>query len=323
MSQSPDVSCVGEVLVDFVSSAKGASLSAATSFLKCAGGACANVAVGLAKLGARSAFVGKTGNDAFGRFLRRELRAHGVDVRGVRFDSTHKTRLAFVSIARNADRDFEFWENVPADTQLRLTEISMNALKRSKIVHISSFLLLREPSRSTAFAVARQLRNNGVQVSFDPNIRPSLYESPNRMKAYLLKMVRYTTILRLNEAEARLLTGKKVPADAAKQLLSMGPAFVAITLGSRGCLLHTKSHSCKVRGFSVPPVDTTGCGDGFLAGLLWRIVSEQTSPANFSGAQLTSIGRFANASGALTATKKGVFSALPTVRAVNHLLRRQ
>ncbi|HTK80918.1 MAG TPA: carbohydrate kinase [Bacteroidota bacterium] len=323
MSQSPDVSCVGEVLVDFVSSAKGASLSAATSFLKCAGGACANVAVGLAKLGVRSAFVGKTGNDAFGRFLQRELRAHDVDVRGVRFDGTHKTRLAFVSVDRNADRDFEFWENVPADTQLRLTDISMNTLMRSKIVHMSSFLLLREPSRSTAFAIARQLRNAGVHVSFDPNIRPSLYESPNTMKAYLLKMVRYTTMLRLNDGEARLLTGKTHPADAADKLLSMGPKLVAITLGSRGCLLQTRSHSCTVRGYSVPAVDTTGCGDGFLAGLLRRIVSEETLPATLSYAQLCSIGRFANAAGALTATKKGAFSALPTVRAIHHLLKRR
>src|SRR5579862_2337949 len=135
------VTCIGEAIVDFVSTKRGAALSDAPEFLKCAGGAAANVAVGLAKLGVESNFIGKVGDDPFGRFVAQELRSHGVDISGVSYDAEHKTRLAFIALSKSGERSFEFWERDPADEHLTAADLSPAKIAKSTVVHISSFLL--------------------------------------------------------------------------------------------------------------------------------------------------------------------------------------
>src|ERR1041385_262704 len=177
MKTIPDITCIGEVLIDFISTKKGVTLSDVPGFVKCAGGAAANVAVGLAKLGILSAFVGKVGNDPFGKFLHRQLREEGVDVSGLRTTQDYNTRLAFVSLSKSSERDFKFWEQHPAVEQLQLSDVNPDRLRKSKIVHISSFLLLNEPARSTALRIARRLKQKRCDISFDPNLRLSLWKS--------------------------------------------------------------------------------------------------------------------------------------------------
>ncbi len=311
MTPNPTVTCIGELLVDFISMKPGATISNTPAFSKRAGGAAANVAVGLAGLGVASSFIGKVGDDSFGMFLRDELRSHGVVVSGLRFDRSHKTRLAFVSLSSSGERDFEFWERHPADEQLRPLDLSFSRIAESAIVHLSSFLLLREPSRSTAIAIARKLRRRGCEISFDPNLRFSLWRSPAEAKRVLLRMAASATILRVNEEEAILLTGKRNMRDASEKLISIGPSVVVATFGSRGCSVRTAHRYAVVQGFRVKAVDTTGCGDAFLAGLLRGIVKSRKPVCELSVEELRPICRYANAVGALTATRYGGIAALP------------
>jgi len=321
MKTASEVTCIGEVLVDFVSNKSGVNLSEAPGFMKLAGGASANVAVGLAKLGIRSGFVGRVGNDSFGKFLCGELEKNGVDTSGVRSDKQHKTRLAFVSLTKSGERDFEFWENHPADEQLGITDVLLEDIARSRIVNVSSFLFLKEPARSTAMAITRHVSGHGGCVAFDPNIRLSLWKSETKAREVLLEMIIFSNILRLNEDEARFLSGTKDLKKAARKLQLLGPSLVVATLGGKGCYVHTARHSRIVKGFKVKCVDTTGCGDGFLAGLLCGILNAKEDLDNLSESDFTSICRFANAVGALTAMRYGVFDALPKLTQVKNFLK--
>jgi fructokinase len=323
MNSAGKITCIGEVLVDFISTKSGVDLVEAPAFMKLAGGAPANVAVALAKLGARSAFVGKVGHDSFGEFLKRQLRQFGVKMSGLRYDDNHKTRLAFVSLTKSGERDFEFWERHPADEQLLKSDISKKDLLKSDIVHISSFLLLAEPSRSTIFGIAKELHNRNRSISFDPNLRLSLWKFRSEAKQILLKMVRLSKILRLNEDEAKFFTGLSNLNRSARKLLSYGPELVVITRGAKGCSAFTQRSSAAIDGFRVDAIDTTGCGDGFLAGLLKGILESNARIEELSSDNLFTICRYGNAVAALTAMKRGVITALPTSQEVDRYLSRR
>ncbi|HEV8539493.1 MAG TPA: carbohydrate kinase [Bacteroidota bacterium] len=320
MKQTADVTCVGEALVDFVSMQTGTTLVGASEFLKSAGGAAANVAVGVAKLGARSAFVGWVGRDSFGDFLHRELKNAKVDIAGLRHHPQHKTRLAFVALRRSGERFFEFWERQPADARLTIRDVRLGRISSSRIVHLSSFLLLDEPARSTVLQLAEILRKKEVCISFDPNLRLSLWKSRRLAKELHLELIRRCTILRLNEEEALFLSGMKSLSAAASKLKQVGPEIVVVTLGASGCYFRTESTTANVPGFDVKVVDTTGCGDAFLAGLLYGLAGYPGILRSLSRDELIRICRFANAVGALTAMKNGVFPALPGLAKVRHFM---
>ncbi|MEX0601987.1 MAG: carbohydrate kinase, partial [Bacteroidota bacterium] len=308
------------VIVDFVAERRGFLLRDVPAFRKFAGGAAANVAVGLSRLGTRSAFIGRVGDDSFGRFLAGELRRNHVDTRGLLSDPKHKTRLAFVSLTSAGDRDFEFWEHQPADEQLKKRDFNRTVLRNARIVHFSSFLLLKEPSRSAVLQISRELKKEGRFVSFDPNIRLSLWRSKREVGKIMGKMIRSATILRLNADEARLLSGSRNIQNAARILRKNGPSIVAVTLGKGGCYFLTGNGEGFVAGFRVKAVDTTGCGDGFLAGLIDGIIKTGKDPDTISENEMRDICSRANAGGGITAGKRGVFNALPDRTAVQKFL---
>ncbi len=318
-----DVTCVGEVLVDFLSLAPTRSLEAAPAFVKAAGGAPANVAVGLARLGMRIAFAGAVGNDSFGRFLTNELRRYGIDTRGMVRVSHRKTRLAFVAVAKNGERDFEFWEQNPADHHLHLSDVNVKRVVQSSVVNIGPFLLLSEPSRSTVFSVAKAVRRHGGMVCFDPNLRLSLWSSRTEARRVVMKMIGLTDILRLNADEAKFFMRTRTIGAAVTRLLRQGPQLVVVTDGSRGCFFATRAANGHVPGFRVKAVDTTGCGDGFLAGLLTGVLRLRAALDQLSARDLTAVCRFANAVGALVATRPGGIPAMPSKRHVQEFLRKR
>jgi len=318
----PTVTCIGEAIVDFVSTKSGYSLREAPVFKKATGGAPANVAVGLARLGTSVSFVGIVGDDPFGHFLEEELRSAGVDTRGVKFDRRHHTRLAFVSIGEKGERDFSFWETAPADEQLRMADIALQRIAASRIVHVSSFLVLNPATRATAFALAVFLRSRGCLISFDPNLRLSLWRSPEEARRVLTVMVRCAHILRLNAEEARFLSGAKDRRRAASALRRLGPELVVITDGANGCAYFTRTETGKAQGFRIRAVDTTGCGDAFLAGLLHGIAQTTERPGEIPGPVLRTICRFSNATGALVALRRGAAAAMPNHAQVLRFIKR-
>jgi fructokinase len=325
MNRTTQIACVGELIVDYISTQNGVTLEQARSFARFAGGACANVAVGAARLGVPSAFYGKVGKDSLGRFLASALRRNRVDTRGLVFDPAFKTRLAFVSKTKSGERDFEFWERWPADERLRAKDVNMTRITAATIVHLSSFLLLRQPSRSTVFDVARAARKRGCEVSFDPNIRFSLWRSRAEARRILMQMARLCSILRLNEDEAKFLSGKSKVHASAEWLLERGPKLVAVTRGTHGAFLTTSAGMAMSPGLKVKAIDTTGCGDAFLAALLAQIVRASSRNKGrrveqLSLKELGDICAFANAAGALTATREGGIPALPHLKAVQQFI---
>lgn len=321
MKSYPEVTCIGESLIDFVSAEKGVTLSDAGGFLKLAGGAPANVAVGLSKLGTRSAFVGKVGADPFGKFLRAELHRCGVDTAGMSFDNEHKTRLAFVSLTKSGDRDFEFWERKPADERLLPRDVDINRVAKSKIVAVSSFLLIHEPARTSLFRIVKRLKREGTAIAFDPNLRLALWKSADEARKNLLKAVRLSNVLRMNDKEAAFLSGTEDIEAAAARFVAMGPDLVVVTRGEKGCYFRTAQHSGFVKGFRVKNADTTGCGDGFYAALLHGLVRSGKTVAGLTLSDLIWNCRTANAVGALTAAKHGAIPALPDAALLSKFLK--
>lgn len=322
MPARPTITSVGEVLIDFVSTSTG-SLAASLGFVKTVGGEAANVAVGLARLGSHSVFIGKVGADSFGRYLVNQLRKNGVNVREVVFDKNHRTRLAFVSLTKSGDRDFEFWEKVPAGEQLHFTDISLAVIRKSRIVNIAPLLLMREPARSTAFRIASEALELGVAIAFDANIRLSLWGSSSEAKRVMLQMIKLSSILRLNRNEAKFLTGKSDIQFAAQRLLSFGPKLVVVTLGANGCYFQTKDAEGFVSGYQVNAIDTTGCGDAFFAALIHGIAHSTRRLHELSSDELTSICVYANAVGALTSLKRGGAEGIPYPSEVMRFLKNQ
>ncbi len=317
--KAPLITSIGEPVTDFVSTKNQVTLAQSPGFVRVGGGEAANVAVGIARLGTRSAFIGKVGNDAFGRFLTEELARHGVNVRGVVFDQDHKTRLAFVSLTATGDRDFEFWEQHPAGEQLKYAEVRLDWISRSRIVNIGALLLLRDPSRSTAFRIAAAARKMGCAIAFDPNLRMALWNSHREARRVTMRMIKASTILRLNEDEGKFLAGKSSLNGIAKEMRKLGPELVVITRGSKGCYFQTAGAEGLVPGFHVRTIDTTGCGDGFFAGLLHQL-ARIPDIASVSEKELKSMCKYANAVGALTSLKRGAVPGMPRNSEVQRLL---
>lgn len=314
------VVCLGEALIDFVADTSGVTLAECPGFRKAAGGAPANVAAGLGRLGAAARFVGKVGDDPFGYFLRDTLAAEGVDTGPMRFEAAARTGLAFVSLTAAGERDFMFYRNPSADMLLRPDEITPEIFADARVFQFGSITLIAEPSRSATLHALELARAAGCILSFDPNLRPPLWDTLDHARAEILTTIPLVDVVKVNEEELEFLFPGADPAQGGDALRTLGPTLALITLGAAGCHYRTATAAETVFGFTVPVVDTTGAGDGFVAGFLAELPSD-TPPGQLAPAELRRILRFANAAGALTCTRRGAIPALPTRAEVEALLR--
>ena len=306
-----DVVCLGELLVDLFPAEVGRPLAQVSSFRPVPGGAPANVAVAASRLGAKVGFIGKVGDDAFGRHLAQVLAAEGVDVRGVRFDAEARTTLAFIAQPDVNSYDILFYRNPGADTRLRPEELDGDLLRATRAFHFGSLSLIEEPSRSATLEAVRVAREAGALVSFDVNYRPTLW-SPDAARLQIEAALPLDDVLKVNEAELGLLTGESDAARGGQRLLARGPALVLVTLGPEGCVFCCAAGAEHVPAYAVETVDATGCGDAFVAGLLTGLQRERDWPSALRTPRLHEIVRRACAAGALTATRQGAIPALPT-----------
>ena len=334
------ITCLGELLVDFFPVELGKSHAEVSAFRKAPGGGPANVAVAARRLGADSAFIGKVGDDPFGHWLVDVMRREGVETRGMRLDPDARTTMNVMAQPDANHYDCLFYRNPGADTLLRPDELDKDLLRSTSAFHFGSLSLTDEPSRSAALEAAAIAGEAGALVSFDVNYRPTLWRNPDEALTHVRAAIPCANVLKVNEGELALLSGQELGlgaegwedrvAAASESLLALGPILIIVTLGPHGALFRTRTASGFVPGFSVPTVDATGCGDAFIAGLLWQLVRERpglTRPANGSPAAsaelLPEILRYANAVGALTATRQGVIPALPTAAEVEAFLLTQ
>ena len=321
-----DIICLGEALIDFVAVEAEVSLEEANTFVKAAGGAPANVACAAARLGVRSAFVGKVGDDPFGRFLADTFAKAGADTSRMIFDKEHRTGLAFVALGPGMVPDFTFFRNPSADMTLTAEELDHDFLRSARAFHYGSITLISEPSRSATFAAIETAAQAGAMISYDPNLRPSLWESLEQARAGITEGLSFANILKLSTEELSFITGVDDLDAAAWGLLDANPRLRVIfaTMGEKGCLFWAENGMGVVPGFKVEVVDTTGAGDGFAAAVLVELLRKGYSAANLSGVPrpaLADICRFANAVGALSTTKKGAIAALPTRGEAEKLLK--
>jgi fructokinase len=318
-----DIVTLGELLVDMFPAELGRRLHDVSAFYPKPGGAPANVAVAAARLGARSAFIGKVGKDAFGLHLADVLSREGVDVRGMRFDLDVRTTLAFIAQPDEDTSEFVFYRNPGADMMLQVSELDRALLQETKAFHMGSISLIEEPSRSATLEALALAREEGALISFDVNYRPSLWTDAAAARERIGATVPMVDLVKVNDVELDLLTGEGDLERASKALLRKGPAACVVTLGQRGSYYRVVDGGAWVAPFEVDTVDATGCGDAFVAGLLCQLVVEGDWRERLSAATMGKIVRYANAVGALTALTRGVIPALPTSRRVEAFLQEQ
>jgi fructokinase len=316
-----DVICLGELLIAFVPTVTPTSLIDAPAFKKAPGGAPANVAVGLARLGVSSAFMGKVGDDPFGHFLADTLAAAGVDVAPLRFTSRARTALAFVSLRADGDREFMFYRNPSADMLLTPEEIDAAALGAGRALHYGSISLISEPSRSATLHAIEVAKHAGCLLSCDPNLRLPLWPDAASAREGMLLGLSKAQVIKISDSELRFLTGSDDPSAARAQLWYEGTELMLITGGPEGCLYLTAGSEGHVAGLHVDAVDTTGAGDGFVAGILQGLVRDHGIVRD--EARLRSLCRFANAVAALATTERGAVPAMPRPDQVHRLLSDQ
>lgn len=320
-----DVVCLGEALIDFIPLESGVSLMEVSGFRKAPGGAPANVAAGLSRLGKTSAFVGKVGDDPFGRFLEKTFADSGVDTSRMLFDPFVRTGLAFVSLTSEGVPEFMFYRNPSADMLLSPGELDRDFIRSARAFHYGSITLIGEPSKSATEAAIRCAVEGRLLISYDPNLRKPLWPGLEQAKEQMLAAMVYPHVVKVSEEELAFLSGTLDLSDGSSRLMSAYPniRLLAVTLGSEGCYYRTAKAENRLQAFSVQVVDTTGAGDGFVAGMLSQLLDAVASPDEISDldeARLREVFRFANAVAALTTTKPGAISALPSLQAVQELI---
>ena len=305
-----DILTIGEALVDMISTVKGISIEEATGFHKAFGGAVANVAVGCARLGARTAFIGKVGDDPFGRFLHDTMKKMGVITDGVVFSTEHDTSLVLVSLDMNSKPTFYFYGRPAADLNLKPEEIRLDLIENTRFIHFGTVSLSAEPCRSATVKAVKTARDAGAIVSYDPNVRFHMWPGREEAIEWARKMIPQSDIIKVNDDEAEWLVGTRKPKEAAKKFLAMGPKLVLITLGERGAFFATCKATGHVSAIPVIVVDTTGAGDAFVAGLLTGLA--QYGTRNMEDVQMIRrVVTRAVATAALTTEAMGAISAMP------------
>lgn len=306
-----DVIALGEMVIDF--SPIGFSSDGNPIYEQHAGGAAANVAVAVAKLGGRSAFVGSVGGDQFGRFLRQTLRRYTVDDTWLVDSSEAPTTLAFVHLDESGERSFSVAGFPGAESRLHRTSIDPQAVGAASILHLSSAVLYAEPSRSTAISMLGAARAARTMTSFDVNYRAALW-SPDEARALAADVLPQVDVLKVSLEELDLLTGTDDLARGAKALLARGPQLIAVTLGPQGSFYATEHGHGEAAGYPVQTIDTNGAGDAFLAALLWRLAKSGPSRTDLLAPdELDRAFEFSNAAGALATSRPGAINASPTL----------
>lgn len=332
-----NVLCLGEILVDWVCTTKGAALAKAELFTKAPGGAPANTAVSLARQGIKTAFLGRLARDHFGAWLRDVLIENGIDISGMVEDPDAQTRMAYVVTDSHGDRILAgFTKIAAADTRLKPSDLNSNMFSKASILHFGSISLIDYPAAAATRKAIKLARDHNMLVSYDPNIRIGLWENPEACRTKVLNTVGWADIVKINEDELKFLTGSNSLKNAKVFYQQNKLALLLITLGHRGALIVNSSGTRMVSGFKIRLKDPTGAGDGFNAGIIAGLVKRITNTEKQFGKvinrrrmiesltldELATIVKRANAIGALTCTKVGAIPALPTSREIEAFLKK-
>jgi fructokinase len=305
-----DVLCFGEVIVDFFPERRGIKLREAERFTRHLGGAPANVAVGLARLGVRSGLMTLVGADEFGAFLRDGLEREGVDVAGVGTHRTARTGITFVAVGDRGERSFLFYRHPSADQLVAEHDVDPAILARARVFHYGSSTLSREPARSATRKAVRAAREAGCAISCDPNLRLHLWNDPGEPGPIVRELLSLTDVVKISDDELPAIAGTADVEAGARAVRALGPGLVVVTLGERGCYFDGAAAGTGwARASRVELVDTTGAGDGFVAGLWTSLLPALGGPLDARAVEEACA--LANRVAARVVTRFGATAALP------------
>ena len=291
---------LGDAVVDLLPESDG-------RLLPCPGGAPANVAVGIARLGGTSGFIGRVGDDPFGALMQRTLLTEGVDITYLKHDEWHRTSAVLVDLNDQGERSFTFMVRPSADLFLETTDLP--CWRHGEWLHLCSIALSAEPSRTSAFTAMTAIRHAGGFVSFDPNIREDLWQDEHLLRLCLRQALQLADVVKLSEEEWRLISGKT---QNDREICALAKeyeiAMLLVTKGAEGVVVCYRGQVHHFAGMSVNCVDSTGAGDAFVAGLLTGLSSTGLSTDEREMRQIIDL---AQRCGALAVTAKGAMTALP------------
>ncbi len=302
-----DITALGEILIDMTYAGK--SENGQTLFEQNPGGAPANVLSAITRLGGTGAFIGKVGSDMHGKFLFDTLKNEGICTDGVVTDDKCFTTLAFVNLDEKGERSFSFARKPGADTQLDESEVRFDIIEQSRIFHVGSLSLTDEPCGRATFAALKFAKEKGLIISYDPNYRAPLWESEEKATEGMKSILEYVDIIKVSDEETRLLTGFEDIIKASEELLNMGIKTVIVTLGEKGALVRTKDGYVYSEAEKVKAIDTTGAGDAFMGGFLYKVA--KSGKREFTLEEVKKFADFGNCVAGYNVQHRGAMCAMP------------
>ena len=317
MNKMTDVISMGELLVDFTMNGK--SDQGNNIFEACPGGAPCNVLAMLSKLGKKTSFLGKVGNDMFGNMLKGTLIDADIDTSNLYMDDNTNTTLAFVTTLDDGDREFSFYRNPGADMMLTEEEVSEEYLKGAKIFHFGTLSMTHEDVRKATKKALDIAKENELLISFDPNLRPLLWDSLENAKEQMRYGFKYCDVLKISDNEIQFVTGIE---DYDKGIQALIDEFqiplILLTCGKDGSRAYYKGKKVKQPGFTVKTIETTGAGDTFMGASLAYILDHDIK--NLSEDNLKEMLEYANAAAAIVTTRKGAIKSMPDAVEIEALI---
>ncbi|EKM25234.1 aminoimidazole riboside kinase [Vibrio sp. HENC-03] len=290
----------GDAVVDLIPDTE-------STYLKCPGGAPANVAVAISRLGGNSAFFGRVGQDPLGRFMKATLAQEQVNTDYMLLDEAQRTSTVIVDLDDSGERSFTFMVKPSADQFLIPADIPEFA--QGEWLHVCSIALANEPSRSSTLKAMQDIKVAGGFVSFDPNLREEVWANPEELKPVVRQAIELADVVKFSDDELLFLTDTDSLEAGLEAIKAFNNTLVLITQGAKGALVVFEGEQELIAGQAVKPVDTTGAGDAFVGGLLARL-AQHNEWANKEA--IHSAVNWANGCGALATTQKGAMTALPT-----------
>jgi len=313
-----DVVALGELLIDFTYS----GLSRQGNILMEAnpGGAPCNVLAMLTKLGRKTAFIGKVGNDFFGRLLKDVVEQAGIDASNLFFDDDVHTTLAFVNKKPDGDRDFSFYRNPGADMMLCAGEVSGDLISRCRIFHFGTLSMTHPDVRAATQRAVGLARSHGCVISFDPNLRESIWDSPENARRQIDWGLEHCDVLKISDNEILWFTGRDNFDEAVDKIIKdYNIRLVLLSKGPDGSTAWYNGMRVDAKAFlHKNTIETTGAGDTFCACMLNGILEKGLE--NLSGEDLYTMLRFANAAASLITTRKGALRVMPERKEIENLL---
>jgi len=304
-----DVTALGELLIDFAPVGK--DENGYPTLAAKPGGAPPNYLAALSKYGAKTALISKVGTDAFGKMLIQTLKNIGIETSGVKEDDSVFTTLAFVTLDETGDRSFSFARKPGADTCIKYDEIDLSLIDNSKIFHFGTLSLTNDPSKETTQKAVAYAKKAGKIISFDPNLRESLWDDLENAKQQMLWGLKQADIVKISNDEVEFLWGCNEKEGAEKLLEDFDIKLAMVTSGANGALIKNRNASVFSPCLSVNCRDTTGGGDIFGGSAVSEILRFGKAPEDLSGDELEKILKFAIIAACLSTEKYGGIPSVP------------